>query len=137
MTNPDGRLPDRAVGTTHSADVPELPEPFQTTLEPHRDTIVVVARGEVDGSTVGRLRGQLRGVLEAGFKRIVLDLREVSFMDSSGLHAVLDFDAASRGADVQFTLVRGPDAVQRIFELTGTDVALRFIGAGEVDRAWQ
>jgi anti-anti-sigma factor len=47
----------------------------------------------------------------------VLDLREVSFMDSAGLRLVLE---ASR-AGASFAVVRGPREVQRLFDLVGLD----------------
>lgn len=93
----------------------------------------MAAHGEVDVVSAGHLGAQLREVLEAGFKRIVLDLRGVSFIDSSGLRAILDAEAASRSASLDFALIPGPTAVQRLFELTGTEAALHFIDEEEVD----
>jgi len=50
---------------------------------------------------------------------LVLDLRGVTFMDSTGLHAVLlaRDECAKRGC--RFALVRGSAQVQRLFELSG------------------
>ena len=111
----------------------EFPEQFRSRLEPHRETIVVSAEGEIDISTAGGLQAQLRELLGVGFTRVVLDLREVSFVDSTGLRALLEIDGESRGAGVEFALLRGPEQVQRLFELTQTDHALRFIDPADVD----
>jgi anti-anti-sigma factor len=54
-----------------------------------------------------------------GCERVVLDLRGVSFMDSSGVHLVLDADAAARAASWEPLVIEGPWQVQRVFELTG------------------
>jgi anti-sigma B factor antagonist len=114
-----------------SSDAP--PERFRTDLEPHRETIVLAAHGEIDIDTAGQLDEQLRELLERGFERVVLDLRGVTFIDSSGLHAILDASAASDRAGVEFAIVKGPAPVERVFELTQTDSALRFIDGGEID----
>lgn len=110
-----------------------VPQPFRTELEPHRETVLVAAEGELDVSSAGQLDAQLRELREAGFKRIVLDLRGVSFVDSSGLRTILDAHAASRTASVDFALIQGPMPVRRLFELTGTETALHFVKPGEID----
>jgi len=101
-------------------------EPLHTRLERHGDTIVVAAYGEIDLTSADRLQAQLRGLLN-GHRRLVLDLRELDFIDSSGLHCILEVDRASRAAAVEFQLVPGPPHVQRVFSLTKTDETLRFI----------
>jgi anti-anti-sigma factor len=101
-------------------------EPVQTELERHGDTVVVVVFGEIELSCAGRLNARLHELLgSAG--RLVLDLSDARFIDLCGLHGLLDVDQASRAAGVEFALVPGPPAVQRLFEITGTDEALRFI----------
>jgi anti-anti-sigma factor len=104
----------------------DLPQPLRTRLEQRGDTIVVVASGELDLTVSNRLRAELCGLVER-FPRVVLDLREVEFVDSSGLHCMLDVDAASRAAGVEFALVRGPRTVQRLFELTKTEDRFWFV----------
>lgn len=110
-----------------------VPQPFRTELEPHRDTILVAADGELDLSSAGELDAQLRDLREAGFKRIVLDLRRVTFVDSSGLRTILDAHAASRAASVDFALIQGPMPVRRVFELTATEAALHFVDPVEIE----
>ena len=110
-----------------------IPPPFRTELEPHRETIMVVAEGELDVASSGKLGGQLRELLDAGFARIVLDLRGVSFIDSSGLKAILDAHAASRTASIEFAVIQGHAPVRRLFELTGTEVALEFVAPSAID----
>jgi anti-sigma B factor antagonist len=50
---------------------------------------------------------------------LVLDLREVTFMDSTGLHAVLAARELCAERGCRFQLVRGSAQVQRVFELSG------------------
>jgi anti-sigma B factor antagonist len=115
-----------------SADLPGAPEPFGTMLEPHRETIVVKAKGEIDTLTAGQLGEQLHELLDAGFKRVVLDLRAVDFIDSTGLRAILEMHAASRHSGVKFALIQGPAEARRVFEVTGAGAALEFVDEREI-----
>jgi len=51
----------------------------------------------------------------------VLDLKQVTFLDSSGLRVVVAADQRARGTIRRFAVVRGPETVQRIFEITRLD----------------
>lgn len=113
----------------------DVPQPFRIELEPHRVTIVLAVHGEIDLATAGTVSARLREMMEAGFRRVVLDLRQVSFIDSTGLRAVFDAHMASADAEIEFMLIPGPEAVQRLFELTGTADMLRFVDANAIDRA--
>lgn len=113
----------------------DAPEPFRIEVEPHRETVVVAAHGEIDIATADAVSRRLYEMMEAGFRRVVLDLRGVSFIDSTGLRAVLDAHSSSGVAEVEFMVIPGPEAVQRLFELTGTAGVLRFVDASAVDRA--
>ena len=52
--------------------------------------------GELDIATVDKLQAEVSQLLETGFAKIVLDLRGVRFLDSTGLRLVLELDAAAR-----------------------------------------
>ena len=67
--------------------------------------------------TVGALEQELKSVREAGFAAIVLDLRGLSFMDSSGLHLVMRWAADASKDGFSIRAGAGPAPVQRIFEL--------------------
>lgn len=97
---------------------PELEE-FCVEVVPHREVVDVVPVGELDVATVARLDAELRELLEAGFRRFVLDLRKLTFMDSSGLRLILTVHELARSDGLEVTLVPGPDAVQRVFEICG------------------
>jgi anti-sigma B factor antagonist len=103
-----------------------IPQPLRTSLKRRANAIVVVASGEIDLTHSGRLRTQLCDLIDR-FPRVALDLQEVGFIDASGLHCMLDVDAASRAAGVEFVLVRGPRHVQRLFEITRTEDRFHFV----------
>jgi len=103
------------------------PQPFHTTIEPYRDTIVLAAHGELDMASGRMLEAQLGELLATGFARLVLDLRAASFLDSSGLRAILNTRSAAHRSNVEFALIPGPPVVQRVLEITGVEAALEFV----------
>ena len=68
-------------------------------------------------------------------RRVVLDLRELEFMDSSGLRLVALAERRLGGAGRALVLVRGPEAVQRVFSITRMDehLTLRRRAAEAID----
>lgn len=90
--------------------------------------------GEVDLSTVADVESRFEEILEHGPDLLVLDLREVTFLDSSGLRLMLRLDERQRQAGRQFTVVRGGRRVSRVLELTGADERLHFVSdPAEID----
>jgi anti-anti-sigma factor len=49
---------------------------------------------------------------------VVLDLRELAFMDSCGVHAIVDASIRARDVGRRILLLAGPPAVDRVFTLT-------------------
>jgi anti-sigma B factor antagonist len=100
--------------------------PFR--CETHRDADWTRVRpiGELDIATVPEVDRHLRGISEAGDDHVVLDLRDVSFMDSSGLRLILAWRerAADHGHD--FSIIPGGDVVERVFETTRVRDLLTF-----------
>ena len=94
------------------------------------DTATVRPVGALDIATVPVLDEQLAELRDAGLHRLVLDLRGLYFMDSTGMRCVLKYDAEARNDGFSIELIRGSRAVQRVFELTGTDAHLPFVDAG-------
>lgn len=82
--------------------------------------------GELDLSTAPEVERCLTGVQHDG-RTVILDLRNLSFLDSSGLRVILAADARARAAGSRLVLVAGPPAVQRVFELTLLDRRLEFV----------
>ena len=102
-------------------------EPFRIEVEPSRDVVRVVPVGELDLATTDKLREEIDRLHVAGFNRLVLDLRRLRFMDSTGLRLILEVDAASREDGWDFSLVQGPESVHRLFEVTNLTQRLDFV----------
>ena len=54
----------------------------------------------------------------AGIERIVVDLQAVTFMDASGLGALVSLRNAAKRHGQTFILIPGPSTVQRVFDIT-------------------
>lgn len=61
--------------------------------------------------------------------RVVVDLRALEFIDSTGMRALVRAHARAEAAGGQLRLIRGPATVQRVFELAGLDGRLPFVDA--------
>jgi anti-sigma B factor antagonist len=77
--------------------------------------------GELDLDSVHRVEAALEGLRDEGCSSVVLDLRGLTFMDSTGLRLVIRWDIAARAGGFRFAIVPGTEVVQRVFRLTGMD----------------
>jgi anti-sigma B factor antagonist len=69
---------------------PSGPPRFELRIENQPDTIVVRVGGELDLLTAPKLSARLDGLIRASTSSIVLDLRDLEFMDSAGLQILLN-----------------------------------------------
>jgi anti-sigma B factor antagonist len=99
---------------------------FETT----RNGTVAIVRpvGELDLSGAAVLEAELdRLVEDPELVAVVLDMRGLEFMDSSGLRLVVMADMRAREAGRRFVLVRGDETVHRVFEITRMSERLDFV----------
>lgn len=80
--------------------------------------------GELDMAGIDLLEGAVRE--GEGATRIAFDLRELTFIDSTGLRALVSVHDLCRERGCEVALIPGPRAVQRVFELTGLTQVLPF-----------
>ena len=103
------------------------PLAFTTALTSAGDALISLT-GELDLSGTTALEEEIgRLVEQEGVARVVLDLRELEFMDSSGLRMVALAERRLSGVGRALVLVRGRDTVQRVFAITRMDQHLRFV----------
>jgi anti-sigma B factor antagonist len=81
------------------------------------DAAWVQVAGELDLATSPQFRQTLREAQEA-VRLVVLDLRELCFIDSSGIHVILDAARYARRKAGRLLIVRGPAQVDRVLTLT-------------------
>jgi anti-sigma B factor antagonist len=80
--------------------------------------------GDLDLDTVHRVEAALGRLREEGSGNLVLDLRGLTFMDSTGLRLVIRWHTAAQDEGFGFAIVPGPEVVQRVLRLTGMDAHL-------------
>lgn len=91
-----------------------------------RDQYIIELAGELDLSGVTRVAEIFAGALESEARSIVLDLRNLEFLDSTGVHAILMAQRQATKENRGFVIVRGQRQVQRIFEISGIAERLAF-----------
>lgn len=100
---------------------------FRVDVAREHDAVRVSPVGELDVATIGHVREHLGEAMASGAGRVILDLRETTFLDSSALHlAVETHDWATRSG-AEFAIIPGPLAVQRAFDVTGLSARLPFV----------
>ena len=82
--------------------------------------IMLVLRGELDLRTAWIAEEALADA-EQSHELVALDLRHLSFMDSTGLGLIVAAEQRARKSGHRLVIVQGPPWVQRLFEVTGID----------------
>ena len=102
-------------------------KPFSIDVRRADDRVEVILVGELDIATHGDADVALREAQASGVQTIVLDLRRLNFMDSTGLRLLVQADLRAQESGHRLAIVRGPDAVHRVLEITGLDTKLDLI----------
>jgi anti-sigma B factor antagonist len=87
----------------------------------------LVLSGDLDLLSSPTLAHAADAVAESDAELVIIDLRELEFMDSTGLHVLLQAQQRMHELGRRFVLVRGGDQVQRMFDLTGVADALTIV----------
>jgi anti-sigma B factor antagonist len=104
---------------------------FDVTTTERPDGVLVALSGELDLASAQKLEDELKHVEGAGPEVIVLDLQALSFMDSSGLRALLAADSRARERGGRLVLVRGDERVQRVLRITRLDERLEIVDSAD------
>lgn len=83
--------------------------------------------GELDLATADVLQAALESAESTDARSIVLDLTDVTFMDSTGVRLVLNAEARSRADANRLSVRRARPVVQRVFEICGVEALLPFV----------
>jgi anti-sigma B factor antagonist len=94
-------------------------EPFRCEVEPDGATVRVRPVGELDLATVPRVDAELAELWSVGFTTLVVDLRSVTFLDSTGLRMLLAWQATTSADGIVFGVIPGPRVVERMLEVGG------------------
>jgi anti-sigma B factor antagonist len=88
--------------------------------------LTVELEGELDLETARELDRQLAAIDATRLERLVIDMRGVTFMDSTGLASIVRAYQTAEKSGYAVVLRRGSNQVQRLFALTGVDERLSF-----------
>jgi anti-anti-sigma factor len=109
---------------------------FKARTERAGDDTVMRLDGELDMSGTFVLEPQLDRITADDIDGdLLIDLRGVTFIDSSGLAALVGAHERLLDRGVPTRFVRGSDEVQRVFEVSGLDVVLEFVEPPPEDEA--
>ena len=100
---------------------------FDVTSEQHGDSAHLRLSGELDISSAAKVDDELARVEQDRPELIVLDLRQLAFMDSTGLRLLIAADTRARKQSRRLLIVKGPEAVQRVFRITRLEERLDLV----------
>jgi stage II sporulation protein AA (anti-sigma F factor antagonist) len=95
---------------------------FGTAMRRVDDVCVVSLTGELDMATVPQFEQAIEHA-QAG-SRVIVDLRKLTFIDSTGISALLLAYKAGQNGHSAVSFVRGSGAVQRVLEMSGVEPLL-------------
>ena len=87
----------------------------------------IAVAGELDLSSALTFDEEVRRAEECGKSTLILDLRRLRFMDSTGLRLIMSAQARARTRGRRLAIVLGSDAVKRIFRLAGVSSRLEIV----------
>ena len=94
---------------------------MQIATTPGSDRYVITVSGEVDLASSPDLDTAIIAAIDSGSSSLVIDLTDVSFMDSSGLGVIVRGLKRCREADKDLDLVITNERVLKVFGITGLD----------------
>lgn len=81
--------------------------------------VLIGVRGELDLASSPGLEQELERQIQSGVELVIVDLRQLEFMDSTGLSVLVRAHQQAVEAGRRFVVIRGPQQVQRLLSLTG------------------
>jgi anti-sigma B factor antagonist len=90
-----------------------------TSIERHADALTVALHGEIDVLNVDQVRQALTEAVAASPARIVVDLGDLSFIDSTGLGALVFGFQRARDLGIALSLAHPTRAVRQVLVISG------------------
>lgn len=94
---------------------------LELTTETDGATVRLSLDGELDIAGAARVEQELERIERGAPATLVIDLRQLAFMDSTGLRVIVAADDRAREQARRFVLVRGSETVQRLLQMTRLD----------------
>jgi len=93
--------------------------------------VVIGVSGELDLATSPELERELERSTASAAELLIIDLRKLEFMDSTGLSVLVRAHQKTTQSGKQFAVVKGPQQVQRLLSLTGVAERLTVVDTPE------
>ena len=100
---------------------------FTVQLQPRSDVALIAVSGELDIASAPELAQTLEQIRPEQTKLVIVDLRELEFMDSTGLSIIVRAHQRLAEEGCELTLIKGKPQVQRLLDLTGVADRLRLV----------
>jgi anti-anti-sigma factor len=109
----------------HATDV--APAGLRVAVSQQGTTTTIHPEGEFDLTAKETMDAAVRQALQRRPEKVVLDLSRVSFIDSSGIHVVIELAKRSARQNAYLVIIPGAPQVQRVFEICHLTEVLPFI----------
>ncbi len=96
-------------------------QPLEIRIERKDDSVIVQPTGEIDLSCSADLRHELRDVQRSKPKKLIIDLQQVPYMDSSGVATLVEAMQSARREKTSLILCSLQDKVRSMFEIAKLD----------------
>jgi anti-anti-sigma factor len=131
MQNYARRVESHSTPNSQTTGVPQVIKrsEFEIKTEEAGEGVRLLVSGDLDLATVPELEAELARVLAggSGARHVTLDLRELTFADSSGVRLLIAATDQAREGGWTLEIVRPPDEAFMVFRISGADADLPFI----------
>ena len=120
-----------SIGGRRSVGSPPVQSHFRLEVRNEGRSTVISVRGELDLASSPALQEELDRVAASDSQMLIIDLRELDFMDSTGLSVLVRAHQRIEEQGRQLAMVKGPQQVQRLLSLTGVAERLTLVDTPE------
>ncbi|MFL5822520.1 MAG: STAS domain-containing protein [Solirubrobacteraceae bacterium] len=104
---------------------------FDVQVRDGDQAVVIGVSGELDLASSPALEQELESRVTSGTELVIVDLRHLEFMDSTGLSVLVRAHQRATESGQRFAVVKGPQQVQRLLSLTGVADRLTLVDSPE------
>ena len=120
-----------SIGPRRSVGSPPVQSHFRLEVRNEGRSTVISVSGELDLASSPALQEELDRVAASDSQMLIIDLRELDFMDSTGLSVLVRAHQRIEEQGRQLAMVKGPQQVQRLLSLTGVADRLTLVDSPE------
>ncbi len=91
---------------------------MELSLKKHNDVFLVEVKGEMDLYNASKLKELFMGLLKKEIKKLIVDMNEVEYLDSSGVGVLIHICNTAAKSKVRFAMANIHGSVKKVIELT-------------------